>query len=114
MEERAASFGIVVKELVLGIAPIVVVILATLGVILAGVATPTDAGAVGSFAVLLLTLIYRRASWGGLLQGRVLDARSVVHDPVAGRCIQLLRRRVLEARQRKPDRRIAAHAVVLA
>ena len=65
VEERAASFGIVVKELLLGIAPIVVVILATLGVILAGIATPTDAGAVGSFAVLLLTLLYRRMSWNG-------------------------------------------------
>ena len=57
--------AIVVKELLLGIAPIVVVILATLGVILAGIATPTDAGAVGSFAVLLLTLLYRRMSWNG-------------------------------------------------
>src|SRR6476469_9275122 len=65
MEERAASFGIVVKELVVGIAPIVVVILATLGVILAGIATPTDAGAVGAFAVLLLTLMYRRMTWTG-------------------------------------------------
>ena len=65
MEERAASFGIVVKELLIGIAPIVVVILATLGVILAGIATPTDAGAVGAFAVLILTLMYRRMSWQG-------------------------------------------------
>jgi tripartite ATP-independent transporter DctM subunit len=65
VEERAASFGTVVKELLVGIAPIVVVILATLGVILAGIATPTDAGAVGSFAVLLLTLLYRRMSWNG-------------------------------------------------
>src|SRR5689334_17868825 len=39
MEERAASFGVVLRELILGIAPIVVVILATLGVILAGIAT---------------------------------------------------------------------------
>ena len=62
-EERAASFGIIVKELVVGIAPIVVVILATLGVILAGIATPTDAGAVGAFATLILTLLYRRMTW---------------------------------------------------
>ena len=59
-----ASIGNVVKELVLGIAPVVVVILATLGVILAGIATPTDAGAVGAFAVLLLTLVYRRDDAG--------------------------------------------------
>jgi tripartite ATP-independent transporter DctM subunit len=63
MEERAENFGAVVKELVLGLLPVVVVIFATLGVILFGIATPTDAGAVGSFAVLILTMIYRRMTW---------------------------------------------------
>ncbi len=65
MEDRAPNFMYVVKELVFGIAPVVVVILATLGVILAGIATPTDAGAVGAAAVFVLTLIYRRLSWKG-------------------------------------------------
>ena len=60
LEERAGSAGEVAVELLLGIAPVVVVVLATLGVILAGIATPTDAGACGAFAVLLLTLLYRR------------------------------------------------------
>jgi len=63
LDERAESIGEVVKELVVGIAPVVVVIFATLGVILAGIATPTDAGAVGAFAVLILTLLYRRLTW---------------------------------------------------
>jgi tripartite ATP-independent transporter DctM subunit len=63
MEERAENFAIVLKELVIGVVPVVIVILATLGVILAGIATPTDAGAVGAFAVLLLTLLYRQMSW---------------------------------------------------
>ena len=62
-DERAESIGEVVRELVFGIAPVVVVIFATLGVILAGIATPTDAGAVGAFAVLLMTLAYRRMTW---------------------------------------------------
>src|SRR5512138_1897742 len=64
-DERAESVGEVVRELVFGIAPVVVVIMATLGVILAGIATPTDAGAVGAFAVLVLTLLYRRMTWSG-------------------------------------------------
>jgi tripartite ATP-independent transporter DctM subunit len=63
LEERADSVGEVVRELALGILPVVIVILATLGVILAGIATPTDAGAVGAFAVLILTLVYRRLTW---------------------------------------------------
>jgi tripartite ATP-independent transporter DctM subunit len=62
-EARATSLGALLKDLVFGIAPVVVVILATLGVILAGIATPTDAGAVGAGAVLVLTLLYRRLSW---------------------------------------------------
>ncbi|MCX7893473.1 MAG: TRAP transporter large permease subunit [Burkholderiales bacterium] len=62
-EERASSWGEVARELALGILPVVVVILATLGVILAGIATPTDAGAVGAFAVFVLTVLYRRLTW---------------------------------------------------
>jgi len=65
VEERGESLGFALKELIVGIAPIVVVILATLAVILAGIATPTDAGAVGAFAVLVLTLLYRRMTWSG-------------------------------------------------
>jgi tripartite ATP-independent transporter DctM subunit len=56
VELRPASLGPVVRELLLGILPVIVVIFATLGVILLGVATPTDAGAIGCFAVFLLTV----------------------------------------------------------
>ena len=59
-EEWPTSAWQVVRELVLGVIPVVIIILATLGTILAGLATPTDAGAVGAFAVLLLTIAYRR------------------------------------------------------
>ncbi len=62
-EERAASVWHALRDLVFGVVPVVIVILATLGVILAGIATPTDAGAVGAFAVLLLTLAYRQMTW---------------------------------------------------
>ena len=63
VSERAESIGAIVRELTFGIAPVVVIILATLGVILAGIATPTDAGAVGAFAVLVMTFAYRRMNW---------------------------------------------------
>jgi tripartite ATP-independent transporter DctM subunit len=82
MEERAKSFGAVVKELVLGIAPVVVIVLATLGVILAGIATPTDAGAVGAFAVLVLTIVYRRLTWAKF--------RKAVLDTLLVSCMILL------------------------
>src|SRR5512132_238948 len=82
MKERAGSVGEVARELILGIAPVVVVIMATLGVILAGIATPTDAGAVGAFAVLLLTLAYRRMTWAGF--------RSAVYSTLLTSCMILL------------------------
>ena len=55
-ELRPASLGPVFRDLIVGVLPVVVVILSTLGVILAGIATPTDAGAVGAFATFLLTI----------------------------------------------------------
>lgn len=51
------------RELVLGILPVAVVILTTLGLILAGVTTPTDAAATGTLATILLALAYRRLGW---------------------------------------------------
>lgn len=62
-KEERASTAEVLKDLTLGVLPVVIVILATLGVILAGIATPTDAGAVGAFVVLLITLISRTLDW---------------------------------------------------
>ena len=56
MDMRPASLGPVIKDLVLGVLPVIVVIMSTLGVILVGIATPTDAGAVGCFATFLLTV----------------------------------------------------------
>jgi tripartite ATP-independent transporter DctM subunit len=48
------------RELFLGVIPVTLVIAFTLGVIIAGVATPTDAAATGAFASLVLALAYRR------------------------------------------------------
>ncbi|MBM3733324.1 MAG: TRAP transporter large permease subunit [Acidimicrobiia bacterium] len=67
-EERPESMWQATRDLLLGVVPVVVVIIATLGVILAGIATPTDAGAVGAFAVLILTAIHRRLTWDRLKQ----------------------------------------------
>jgi tripartite ATP-independent transporter DctM subunit len=51
------------RELLLGIIPVTVVIAFTLGVIIAGIATPTDAAACGALASLVLALLYRRMPW---------------------------------------------------
>ena len=63
VEMRAKSLKPVLIDLAIGIAPVIVVLFATLGVILAGIATPTDAGAVGCVATFLLTAISGRMTF---------------------------------------------------
>ena len=56
MQMRPKRMAPVILDLAIGVLPVIVVILATLGVILGGIATPTDAGAVGCFATFVLTV----------------------------------------------------------
>lgn len=65
-EERAGSVGEIAKEFAFGVVPLAVVISATLGSILVGLATPTEAAAMGAFGALILTMAYRRMSWANL------------------------------------------------
>jgi tripartite ATP-independent transporter DctM subunit len=62
-EQRAASSGFLLKELVIGMLPHGFLILATLGTILAGLATPTEAAAMGALGAFLLSIIYRVLTW---------------------------------------------------
>lgn len=57
MELRPKSKWPVIKDLAIGVFPVIVVILSTLGVILMGIATPTDAGAIGCTATFVLTVL---------------------------------------------------------
>jgi tripartite ATP-independent transporter DctM subunit len=62
-DQRAGSMGEIFRELFIGIIPLAALILAVLGSILAGVATPTDAAAMGALGALVLTIAYRRLTW---------------------------------------------------
>lgn len=57
------TLGEKLKELMLGIVPVVGIIGATLGAIVTGLATPTDAAACGALAALVLALLYRKMTW---------------------------------------------------
>jgi len=74
-EDRPASFGAAVRELVVGMVPLLVLILATLGSILAGLATPTEGAGLGAFGALVLTIAYGRFS---LLRLRQAVYRTVI------------------------------------
>ena len=67
MEERQASYRIVIWECVVGLVPVTLLTFATLGVILAGLATSTEAAAMGALGAIVLVVLYGRFTWKGLL-----------------------------------------------
>jgi len=62
MEERRRPMY-VLRELAVGVVPMLIVIFATLGTIMAGLATPTDCAAVGAFVTVLMVLAYKELTW---------------------------------------------------
>ena len=62
-EERVTDKKVLVKEFVAGMIPLGVLIAGTLGSILGGLATPTEAAAMGSAGALILALAYRQLNW---------------------------------------------------
>ena len=60
LEERATSFWQIAKEFVGGIVPLGAIIFAALGSIIFGLATPTEAAAMGAFGACVLTALYGR------------------------------------------------------
>jgi len=63
MEERATSYGQIVREFFAGVVPLAAIIFAALGSIIAGLATPTEAAAMGAAGAVLLTLFYGRLNY---------------------------------------------------
>jgi len=67
-EERIHSLGTMLYEVVVGVVPLLGLITATLGSILAGVATPTEAAAVGALGASALAVAYKRLTYAGIKQ----------------------------------------------
>jgi len=70
-EERVTDIVVIAKEVVVGVLPLLLLIAATLGSILAGLATPTEASGIGALGALILAVIYRRLTYAGLKQAVV-------------------------------------------
>ena len=62
-EERAPSIRAILRELLVGMVPLGALIGATLGSILSGLATPSEAAAIGAFGAVVLALCYRKLTW---------------------------------------------------
>jgi tripartite ATP-independent transporter DctM subunit len=65
-EERVHSMPVMLMEVLLGTVPLLALISFTLGSILAGLATPTEAAGVGAIGALILSIAYGRFSLAGL------------------------------------------------
>jgi TRAP-type mannitol/chloroaromatic compound transport system permease large subunit len=57
---------VIIKEVLLGVLPLVGLIAATLGSILAGWATPTEASGIGALGAIILAFAYKKATLAGL------------------------------------------------
>jgi TRAP-type mannitol/chloroaromatic compound transport system permease large subunit len=65
-EERVHSLATILWECVVGLVPVTVLTVATLGAILVGLTTSTEAAALGALGAILLVVGYGRFRWKGL------------------------------------------------
>jgi tripartite ATP-independent transporter DctM subunit len=65
-EDRAKSLGTLAQAFVVGVLPLGLLIACTLGSILAGLATPTEAASIGATGALVLGFAYRRLTFAGI------------------------------------------------
>jgi tripartite ATP-independent transporter DctM subunit len=75
-EERNIPFGRVIWALVTSFVPLALLIASVLGAILMGLATPSEAAAMGSLGSVVLAIIYRAFTWAKLRESVYLTART--------------------------------------
>jgi tripartite ATP-independent transporter DctM subunit len=75
-EHGNVPVGQVIKMLFTSFVPLAVLILAVLGTIMFGLATPTEAASVGALGAALLAVAYRSFTWGRLKESIYLTART--------------------------------------
>jgi len=76
VEDHAESKLALFIEFMKGMVPITVLLLASLGTIMGGLATPTEGAALGAVGALLLTVVYRKLTWN-LLYNSMLKTLEV-------------------------------------
>jgi tripartite ATP-independent transporter DctM subunit len=70
-DQRIRDAGKLAREFVVGVLPLSLLICATLGTILAGAATSTEAAGFGAFGALLLALAYRKLDFASLKRAAI-------------------------------------------
>jgi tripartite ATP-independent transporter DctM subunit len=74
-DQRTGSLRTLGVELTLGMLPHVVLTVVTLGPILTGMATPTEAAAVGVVGTVIMAALYRSLSWSRLKEAMIQTAQ---------------------------------------
>ena len=64
-EERISDYGKELMNVLLGVIPVLILIMAVLGTIFLGIATPTEAAGMGAFGAVLISIAYRKFTWKG-------------------------------------------------
>jgi tripartite ATP-independent transporter DctM subunit len=67
-DEARIPLSTKLKKLIFGIIPTVLIVASVLGTIFWGIAPPTEAGAMGGFATILLCAAYRKLTWKALAE----------------------------------------------
>ena len=67
IEDRPTRLAPVLWECVVGMVPVTVLTIATLGAIIAGLTTSTEAAAMGAFGAIVMVVCYGRFKWKGLM-----------------------------------------------
>lgn len=67
-ERKAFSKPVLIKKLLKSLVPPLLLILAVLGSIWMGIATPTEAAGVGALMALILMIVYKRFTWEAFLE----------------------------------------------
>ena len=57
------NYMVALKDMLIGVVPLIILIGSTLGSILMGIATPTEAASCGALGALVLVIVYRRFTW---------------------------------------------------
>jgi tripartite ATP-independent transporter DctM subunit len=65
-EERVHSLPVMLGEVIVGVVPLVCLIAAALGSILAGLATPTEAAGIGALGAMVLAAAYGKLNYAGI------------------------------------------------
>jgi len=74
--EEIPATSVIVKEVLFSFLPLFTLILLVLGTILAGIATPAEAAAIGAFGALVMAYFYKTLKWESFRESVFLTAKT--------------------------------------